>query len=129
MLLILVVKILKEYNGYLSKIRSYLAGNRSRQTLTECERLLDEARKCATAMQGLAEVEGNPNRVMESKQRIERDIGPLSREVKRQLNEMGRQDLFHGGGGYNAPNMMEQGHGDMDRLLSDSEAMLRDSLA
>ena len=81
-------------------------------------------------MQGLAEVEGNPSRVTESKQRIERDIGPLSREVSRQLNEMGREELFHGGaGGYNAPSLMEQGHNDMDRLLSNSEAMMRDSLA
>ena len=75
-------------------------------------------------MQGLAEVEGNPNRVMESKQRIERDIGPLSKEVKRQLNDMGRQELFE----YQAPNMMEHG-GDMDRLLSNSEDLLRESLA
>lgn len=107
-----------------------MAGNRTRQSLTECERLLEEARKCASAMQGLAEVEGNPNRVVESKQRIERDIGPLSREVKRQLNDMGREELFHGvsGGGYSAPNYMDQGN-DMDRLLSDSDAMLQNSLA
>lgn len=120
----------RDYNSYLSKIRSFLAGNRSRQTLTECERLLNEARNCATAMQGLAEVEGNPNRVMESKHRIERDIGPLSREVKRQLNDMGREELFaNSQGGYNAPHMMEQGqHNDMDALLSNSRDMLQNSM-
>lgn len=118
----------RDYNGALSKIRSFLAGNRSRQTLTECERLLDEARQHATAMQGLAEVEGNPVRVTESKQRLERDIGPLSKEVKRQLNDMGRQELFSSNN-YQAPNMMEQGRTDMDGLLSNSEDLLRDSLA
>ncbi|CAB9531206.1 expressed unknown protein [Seminavis robusta] len=120
----------RDYNAHLQKIRSYLAGNRSRQTLSECERLLEEARKCASAMQGLAEVEGNPNRVMESKQRIERDIGPLSREVKRQLNDLGRQDLFGDTTGtYQAPNgSFDENYNDMDRLLSNSEDMLRNSL-
>lgn len=92
---------------------------------------MDEARKCASAMQGLAEVEGNPQRVTESKQRIERDIGPLSREVKRQLDDMGRNDLFGGtaGSGYQAPGMQGGNYNDMDRLLSNSEDMLRGSLA
>jgi hypothetical protein len=79
-------------------------------------------------MQGLAEVEGNPQRVTESRQRIERDIGPLSKEVKRQLDDMGRSDLFGGtaGSGYQAPG---GNYNDMDRLLSNSEDMLRGSLA
>lgn len=104
-----------------------MAGNRSRQTLTECERLLEEARQYATAMQGLAEVEGNPARVTESKQRIERDIGPLSKEVKRQLNDMGRQELFPSE--YQAPDMEQGGNHDMDFLLSNSEDLLRNSLS
>ena len=79
-------------------------------------------------MQGLAEVEGNPVRVTESKQRLERDIGPLSKEVKRQLNDMGRQELFSSNN-YEAPNMMEQGRSDMEGLLSNSDDLLRDSLA
>jgi len=78
-------------------------------------------------MQGLAEVEGNPARVTESKQRIERDIGPLSKEVKRQLNDMGRQELFPSE--YQAPDMEQGGNHDMDFLLSNSEDLLRNSLS
>jgi len=118
----------QDYNDALSKIRSFLAGNRSRQTLTECERLLEVASRCAASMQGLAEIEGNPARVTESKQRIERDIGPLSKEVKRQLNNMSQQELFGGASGgadtYEAPNM-----NDMQGLLTSSDDMLRESLA
>ena len=82
-------------------------------------------------MQGLAEVEGNPKRVTESKQRIERDIGPLHKEVKRQLDDMGRNELFGGtaGTGYQAPGMQGANYNDMDRLISNSEDMLRSSLA
>lgn len=75
-------------------------------------------------MQGMAEIEGNPVRVTESKQRIQRDIGPLSKEVKRQLDGMSRQDLFNNNAaGYEPP------QSDMQGLLSNSENMLRDSLA
>lgn len=119
----------QEYNEALAKIRSFLAGNRSRETLTQCQTLLESARSHATAMQGLAEVEGNPARVTESKQRIQRDIGPLSKEVKRQLDGMARQDLFNNNAaGYEAP-QMGGGPSDMQGLLSNSEDMLRDSLA
>ena len=122
----------QEYNAALAKIRSFLAGNRSRETLTQCQSLLESARSHATAMQGLAEVEGNPARVTESKQRIQRDIGPLSKEVKRQLDGMARQDLFNeNAAGYEAPQMGGGGGGqsDMQGLLSNSEDMLRESLA
>jgi hypothetical protein len=77
-------------------------------------------------MRGLAEVEGNASRVQESKQRVERDIGPLAKEVKRQLDDMGRQELFNDN--YQAPDL-EGGNHDMDRLLENSEDMLRSSLA
>lgn len=60
----------QEYKAYLSRIRSFLAGTRSRSTLMESERLLADAKKAATAMQGLAEVEGNPMRVTEAKNLI-----------------------------------------------------------
>ena len=121
----------QEYNAALAKIRSFLAGNRSRETLTQCQSLLESARSHATAMQGLAEVEGNPARVTESKQRIQRDIGPLSKEVKRQLDGMARQDLFNeNAAGYEAPQMGGGGgQSDMQGLLSNSEDMLRESLA
>jgi hypothetical protein len=112
----------QEYNAYLSRIRSFLAGTRSRVTLQECERLLGEAKKCATAMQGLAEVEGNPLKVREASQRIERDIAPLGKEVQRSLNNGDREELF-----YQAP----QGSPgrDMESLISTSDDLLRESQA
>jgi hypothetical protein len=94
-------------------------------TLQESERLLGEAKKCATAMQGLAEVEGNPMKVREASQRVERDIAPLTKEVQRALNDGNREELF-----YQAPN----GSGsptsrDMESLISNSEDLLRESQA
>lgn len=120
----------QEYNACLSRIRSFLAAsNRSRTTLQECERLLGQARQHATAMQGLAEVEGNPMKIREASQKIERDIAPLSREIARALgNEGGREELF-----YQAPaaNARDYGYnsGDMESLMGSSEDMLRESLS
>jgi len=117
----------REYNACLSRIRSFLAAsNRSRTTLQECERLLGQARQHATAMQGLAEVEGNPMKIREASQKIERDIIPLSREVSRALsggNDGGREELF-----YQAPTMGSNA-GDMESLIGSSESMLRESLS
>ena len=122
----------QEYNACLSRIRSFLAAStRSRSTLQECERLLAQAKQHATAMQGLAEVEGNPMKIREASQKIERDVLPLSREVARALNggnEGGREELFYqapgangGGNAYNA--------GDMESLIGSSESMLRETLS
>lgn len=124
----------REYNACLSRIRSFLAAStRSRSTLQECERLLAQAKQHATAMQGLAEVEGNPMKIREASQKIERDVLPLSREVARALNGGnetggGREELFYqapgangGGNGYNP--------GDMESLIGSSESMLRESLS
>jgi hypothetical protein len=108
----------------LSRIRSFLAGTRSPVTLQECQRLLGEAKKCATAMQGLAEVEGNSMKIKEASQRLERDITPLSREVQRALNDGNREELF-----YQAPNMSSQTSGDLESLISNSEGLLRESQA
>jgi vesicle transport through interaction with t-SNAREs protein 1 len=72
-------------------------------------------------MQGLAEVEGNAMRTKEAQQRIERDIGPLAKEVHRALLEtQGRDELF-----YQAPDI-EQGSS-MDSLLQSSDDLLRES--
>jgi len=122
----------REYNACLSRIRSFLAASaRSRTTLQECERLLGQAKQNATAMQGLAEVEGNPMKIREASQKIERDVLPLSREVARALNEGnegGREELF-----YQAPavNGRDYGYnsGDMESLIGSSESMLRESLS
>ena len=94
-------------------------------------------------MQGLAEVEGNPMKIREASQKIERDVGPLSREVARALqggngngngngndsSEQGnREELF-----YQAPeiNGRDYGYnsGDMESLIGSSEDMLRESLS
>jgi hypothetical protein len=112
----------REYDANLSRIRSFLAGStRNRSTLTECERLLREAKACATAMQGLAEVAGDPHRVQESQQKLERDVAPLAKEVQRQLHDTGREELF-----YQAPDIESSPH-DMDRLISSSDDLLRES--
>ena len=116
--------ILQEYNANLSRIRSFLAGTRSPVTLQECQRLLGEAKKCATAMQGLAEVEGNQMKIREASQRLERDVTPLSKEVQRALNETNREELF-----YQAPNPGSPTSGDMESLISNSDALLRESQA
>ena len=95
--------------------------------MKECERLLDQAKNAATAMQGLAEVEGNAMKVKEASQRIERDITPLLKEVQRALNTGGdapnREELF-----YQAPTVGGAG-GDMESLIASSEDMLRESQA
>ena len=46
-------------------------------------------------MQAMAEVQGNPMLIRDAKNLLDRDIQPLSMEVQRQLNEMGRQELFY----------------------------------
>jgi hypothetical protein len=98
----------------------------------ECDRLLNEARQHATAMHGLAEVEGNAMKIREAQQRMDRDIAPLAREVQRALHESGREELFSGssGGGLGSGG---GGDGndfrDMDSLISNSDALLRESQA
>ena len=86
----------REYDGYLSRVRSFLASTRSASTLRECERVLREARRCAVAMAGLAEGEGDPARGGEARRRMEQEVRPLSDEVRRALEE--RQQLGGGAG-------------------------------
>ena len=116
----------REYNASLSRIRSFLAGTRSRVTLQECDRLLGQAKKHATAMQGLAEVEGNQMKIKEAQQRLERDITPLAKEVSRALQESsatsGREELFAQAGNSGVSR-------DMESLIGSSEDLLRESLA
>merc|ERR1740130_2469634 len=89
-------------------------------------------------MQGLAEVEGNQMKIKDASQKIERDIGPLSKEVTRALNitgngngnggEGGREELFA-----QVPGMHGRDYGynssDMESLIGSSEDMLRESLS
>lgn len=74
-------------------------------------------------MQGLAEVQGNPVRIQESKNLLQRDIGPLSKEVQRQLNEFQSEELI---GGYQPPDI-ESAYTDMDSLIQSSESLLRET--
>ena len=82
-------------------------------------------------MQGLAEVEGNPMKIREASQKIERDILPLQKEIQRALNggnDGGREELF-----YQAPGADGRDYGynsgDMEALIGSSESMLRESLS
>ena len=101
-------------------------------------------------MQGLAEVEGNPMKIKEASQKIERDIGPLSREVALQLRggngnangnaaeAGGREELFfqapgmNGNGNVRAADNYGYNSGSsdiMESLIGSSEDMLRESLS
>lgn len=80
-------------------------------------------------MQGLAEVEGNPMKIREASQRIDRDVAPLAKEVTRALQEStngGREELFYqapvrNNGSYVGP--------DMEALIGSSDDLLRESLS
>jgi vesicle transport through interaction with t-SNAREs 1 len=110
----------------LARIRSYLAGStRTRTTLTECERLLSEARACAMYMYQMAPPDSPLQ--MQAHQRLDRDLGPLATEVQRQLHDMmmtrdnnASNDLF-----YQPPHMRDQQ--DLESLIASSEDLLRES--
>jgi vesicle transport through interaction with t-SNAREs 1 len=109
----------------LAQIRSHLAsGQRNRPILLDCERLISDAKRCATAMVGLAEVEGDVLRLHEAQQRLERDVSPLQKEILRALQDSDRDELLH------HTNSMEQGYrSDMDALIQSSDDLLRESQA
>jgi hypothetical protein len=124
----------QNYNDQLSRIRGYLACTRTRTTLTQCQEALDAAKEAATAMQAMAEVEGNAMRVREAQMLISRDIGPLAAEVQRALNAMQQEELFYHGpmasGMDSSNNNNYSGNGtssDMESLIRNSEELLRES--
>jgi hypothetical protein len=115
--------VLQDYTALLSRVRSFLASTRSRSSLLECERLLDEARKCAVAMHGLAEIQGDPNLIQKAQQRQSREIAPLSREISSALQKVGNVT-------YQAPSDIEFGSSsqmDTERLISYSNDLLLES--
>mmetsp|Transcript_30113 Transcript_30113/g.82734 ORF Transcript_30113/g.82734 Transcript_30113/m.82734 type:complete len:223 (-) Transcript_30113:1037-1705(-) len=126
----------REYDSSLSRIRNHLArSNRDKAIMIECDRLLSDAKRCATAMQAMAEIEGNAHGIDESKKLLQRDIAPLAKEISRQLNKSKpqttaeREELF-----YNAPNIESSIHAtntgssdDMESLIQNSDDMLRES--
>mmetsp|Transcript_13536 Transcript_13536/g.20601 ORF Transcript_13536/g.20601 Transcript_13536/m.20601 type:complete len:183 (+) Transcript_13536:174-722(+) len=99
----------------------------------ECERLLEAASKCATAMQAMAEVEGNPLRTEEAQNLVKRDLTPLRDEISKSLkNSSGslvlespnKEDLF-----YSPPNDSEYQNLTTQSLIQNSEDLLRESQA
>ena len=124
----------------MSRVRSFLSSNvRSLTTLRECERLLAQAKRCATAMENIAEESGDAFLISEAQFRVDRDITPLMNEVDRALKEKEnvgdmleadqREMLFRGG--YKAPTIGGgDNHGDdTEMLIRNSEDMLRESQA
>ncbi|KAL3906457.1 MAG: hypothetical protein SGARI_004000 [Bacillariaceae sp.] len=120
----------REYNASF-----FLAGTRSRVTLQECDRLLTQAKQHATAMQGLAEVEGNQLKIREAQQRLERDVAPLAKEVSRALQETAgsggdangaREELFYQAPGRTAA---QNNIRDMESLIGNSNDLLQESLS
>ena len=89
---------LKDYSAALSEIRSHLAsGDHSRtapSVIAACENYLQTALSCITAMQGLGEIENDVLKIRTAKQRMEREISPLSNEIhqmKKDLLKKNRQ--------------------------------------
>ncbi len=129
----------KEYDHSLSRVRSFLSSNvRSQTTLRECDRLISQARRCATAMEQIAEESGDAFQIQESKRRVQQELDPLWQEVDRAMkqkssgdmtgvvNHQNRTDLFSG---YRAPNMNNDGgdDNDMEMLIRNSEDLLLES--
>lgn len=110
----------------MSRIRSFLAGTRNRSTLSECDRLLNLAQQCATAMNGLAQVQGNAMRIKETAALTQRDIGPLKKEIQRALQALGREDLF-GSVELQSHHNSNNQHSDVEALIHSSDDMLRES--
>mmetsp|Transcript_20151 Transcript_20151/g.47371 ORF Transcript_20151/g.47371 Transcript_20151/m.47371 type:complete len:245 (+) Transcript_20151:42-776(+) len=85
-----------EYNGHLSKVRSFLAqpSDATNHATFQCEEFLKCAKQCISAMQGLAEVEGDPFKAEEAKRKLEREISPLESELKARKGSTGGGKTF-----------------------------------
>jgi len=89
----------RDYETNLSKIRSFLAqpsysnaqGNAA--NISQCEKALRDAKNCVHAMQGMAEIEGDPFKLEDAKRKLEREVGPLEEEIR------GRKGHHIAGGG------------------------------
>ncbi|GAX10780.1 hypothetical protein FisN_13Lh384 [Fistulifera solaris] len=116
----------REYNAHLARIRSYLAGTRNRSTLSECDRLLQMAQQCATAMNSLAQVEGNAMRIRETAALTQRDLAPLKKEIQRALQATGRDELMGSVELQSSPSHYHSS-ADVEALIRSSDDMLRES--
>mmetsp|Transcript_6998 Transcript_6998/g.12561 ORF Transcript_6998/g.12561 Transcript_6998/m.12561 type:complete len:198 (+) Transcript_6998:498-1091(+) len=111
----------------MSRIRTFLASTRSLSTLKECDRLWREARRCALAMKSLAG--DDTMKIRDAQNKLDRDVGPIGREITRALDEkQGRDFLMEGARpSYVSPTLMEEGGGassEVDSLIANSEALL-----
>eukprot|EP00578_Thalassiosira_sp_NH16_P021439 CAMPEP_0181103824 /NCGR_PEP_ID=MMETSP1071-20121207/15087_1 /TAXON_ID=35127 /ORGANISM="Thalassiosira sp., Strain NH16" /LENGTH=272 /DNA_ID=CAMNT_0023186955 /DNA_START=86 /DNA_END=901 /DNA_ORIENTATION=- len=95
----------RDYDAHLSKVRSFLArpatGTDASPRLaadvtSTCEEALRSARQCIHAMQGLAEIEGDPFKAADAGRKLERDVGPLEEEV-RSRKKKGAANAANGG--------------------------------
>ncbi len=105
----------KEYDAHLAKVRSYLArpatmtSTSNANDVTSCEASLRDARKCANAMLALAEVDGDPFRMADSRNRISRDVMPLEEEIKLRRRGGGGGGARGGRGGGGRGNLLGGG--------------------
>jgi vesicle transport through interaction with t-SNAREs protein 1 len=84
------------------------------------------AQQCATAMNGLAQVEGNAMRIRETAALTQRDLAPLKKEIQRALQATGRDELM---GSVELQSSHSHYHSstDVEALIHSSDDMLRES--
>jgi len=147
-------------------VRSFLAqptanvsnSSQYERDVKSCQQALQEAKQCIHAMQGLAEVEGDPFKAEEAKRKLEREIGPLESEIRGRTyggrgknkgitsvfgngstQSNGNTDYLFGNRSHYAPPSL--GHNDieygdfstplteMEQRMQDSEHLLRETQA
>jgi predicted RNase H-like nuclease (RuvC/YqgF family) len=133
----------QEYDHALSRVRSFLSSNvRSQTTLKECNRLLTQAKRCASGMEDIAEESGDAFQISEAKFRVDREVNPLLDEVERALREKksgvesmeqipntasSNRELLFSGSGYRAPTMNANGNFNDDNNEEEMEMLIRNS--
>ena len=130
--------IIQDYHSALTHIRSLLASQRTVSQLSECQSLLITARTAATALQALAEVEGDYVTIQQAQARFDHDLTPLQAEISRGTTTPSRttkttltsngntteQDFF-----YRNNDLEQQGLLDTEALMQSSHDLLRESQA
>ena len=122
----------QDYYSSLTNIRSLLASQRTVAQLSECQSLLITARTAATALQALAEVEGDYVTIQQAQARFDHDLTPLQAEISRGTTTMNvtangntaEQDFF-----YRNNDLEQQGLLDTEALMQSSHDLLRESQA
>lgn len=110
--------------------------SRTVASLNEAEKCLADAKNCAHAMQGLSEVAGDLLKIQNAKRRLFQELGPLSKEIARSVNQLknnaSRETLFQSGSTNNSVNQKNSQtandyNNDTNQLLSESERLLLES--